>query len=115
MSKTYLRFAKEFQGRSFDMLVAHTTIVYLRYIMFTYYARLNTDEKSFGDLFYDCCAEAKTISFIEALSLILELLKQFLMDKLTIAEEVIETLLDDFFSTLPKNIFQKLPFKNCES
>jgi len=40
MIKSYLKLAKEFQGRSFDMLVAHTTIVFLRYIMITE-ARVN--------------------------------------------------------------------------
>lgn len=33
ISKSYLQLAKEFQRRSYDALVAHTTIVFARYIM----------------------------------------------------------------------------------
>lgn len=115
MCKTYLKFAKEFQGRSFDMLVAHTVIVYIRFIMFAFTSRFNTDEKSFGDMFFHCCDEAKTISFWKAFKLILDLLKQFLVDKLTIAAEVIAQLLDEFVSTLPPDLFQNLTGKKCES
>jgi len=33
MTKSHLNLAKEFQGRSYDSMVAHTTIVFCRYIM----------------------------------------------------------------------------------
>ena len=33
MSKSYLRLAKEFQSRSYDSMMAHTAIVFIRYIM----------------------------------------------------------------------------------
>ena len=33
MTKSFLRLAKEFQCRSYDSMVAHTTIVCVRYIM----------------------------------------------------------------------------------
>lgn len=32
MNKSYFRLAKEFQGRSYDMMFAHTSIVFTRYL-----------------------------------------------------------------------------------
>lgn len=115
MCKSYLKFAKEFQGRSFDMLVAHTTIVYLRYIMFSFIARETNDGRTFGDLFYHCLDEVKSITFWEAFRKIIELLKQFLKDKLVIDEHIIEELLNEFIDSLPSTFFQFFGLKKCES
>ena len=115
MCKSYLKFAKEFQGRSYDMLVAHTVIVYLRYIMFSLSSRLATDEKSFGDCFYECCDEVKTITFWESFNLILKLLKEFLQEKFLLAEEEVATLLNEFIASLPTHLINNLLIKKCES
>ena len=37
MCKSYLCLSKEFQGRSYDCLVAHTTIVFTRYVMLSHW------------------------------------------------------------------------------
>ena len=50
--KSYLKLAKEFQGRSYDMMVAHFTVVLIRYCMLALALREDTDEKTIGDLFY---------------------------------------------------------------
>jgi len=115
MCKSYLKFAKEFQGRSYDMLVAHTTIVYVRYIMFAFSSRLANDERSFGDFFYECCDEVKAISFLEAFQLILKLLLQFLKKKFLLAEQEVNQILDEFMTSLPPFLFQNLVKKKCES
>ncbi|WP_068557791.1 IS4 family transposase, partial [Thermotalea metallivorans] len=75
MCKSYLKLAKEFQGRSYDMMVAHTTIVFSRYIMLAVENRNNTDLRTIGALFYYCCDELEDIKFLEALQLIIEALK----------------------------------------
>jgi hypothetical protein len=115
MCKSYLKFAKEFQGRSYDMLTAHTTIVYLRYMMFSVLARESNDQKTFGDLFYACVDEIKTITFWQAFKIIIELLKQFLKDKMIMDDQVIEDLLNEFIDSLP--VFFALDFRSrkCES
>ena len=73
MAKQHLKLVKEIQGRDFDMLIAHTTIVFMRYMFIAYRGRMETDHRSFGDLFYACCQELDDISFIEALHRILTL------------------------------------------
>jgi hypothetical protein len=52
MCKSYLKLAKEFQGRSYDMMNARTTIVFSRYIMLAVENRSYTDLRTIGALFY---------------------------------------------------------------
>ena len=73
MAKQHLNLAKEIQCRDFDALIAHTTIVFIRYMFLVYQCRIETDHRTFGDLFYFCCDEVSDISFIEALYRILTL------------------------------------------
>lgn len=106
--KSHLKLAKEFQGRSYDMMVAQTAIVFTRYIMLAYENRLNTDMRSIGDLFYICCDELKDIQIFEALHLILTILKQVLREKLVMSEQDVKKALDLFFSALPVLFREKL-------
>ena len=73
MVKQHLKLAKEIQCRDFDALIAHTTIVFMRYMFLTYQCRMEKDQRSFGDLFYACCKEVGDISFMQELYRILTL------------------------------------------
>ena len=73
MAKQHLKLAKEIQCRDYDALIAHTTIVFMRYMFLAYQCRMETDHRTFGDLFYACCDEVADISFMEALFRILAL------------------------------------------
>jgi len=73
MAKQHLKLAKEIQCRDFDALIAHTSIVFMRYMFLAYQCRMETDHRSFGDLFYACCDEVADISFMQALYRILTL------------------------------------------
>jgi hypothetical protein len=73
MAKQHLRLAKEIQCRDFDALVAHTSIVFMRYMFLSYQCRMLSDQRSFGDLFHACCDEVRDISFMQALLRILSL------------------------------------------
>ncbi|MDA3852450.1 MAG: transposase [Spirochaetaceae bacterium] len=101
MIKSYLKLAKEFQGRTYDMLIAHTTIVFLRYIMICDSARKNSDEKSFGDLFFEYGDEVKDITLVQALVLLFKQIKLILEDQLFLAEEHINRILDKMLEALP--------------
>jgi hypothetical protein len=73
MAKQHLKLAKEMQCRDYDALVAHTTIVFLRYMFLAYQHRIETDDRTFGELFYACCDEVSDISFVESLYRIMTL------------------------------------------
>lgn len=75
MAKQHLKLAKEIQCRDFDALIAHTSFVFMRHMFLSYQCRMETDDRSLGDLFYACCDEVRDISFMEALYRILTLVR----------------------------------------
>lgn len=115
MNKSYLNLAKEFQCQSYDSMVAHTTIVFLRYIYLSLEMRKQKDPKTMGELFYLICDDLDDINFFTALNLIINTLKTVLKDKLYLAEEKIEELLNQFISIVPSFIQGRKLFFSCES
>jgi hypothetical protein len=101
MCKSYLKLAKEFEGRSYDMMMAHTSIVFIRYICLAWEQRQNRDPRCFGELFYFLTDEIEDIPFRKALETLLAALLETLNDALFLSEIQISTLLDNFFSKLP--------------
>ena len=87
MAKQHLKLAKEIQCRDFDALIAHTTIVFMRYMFLAYQCRMETDHRTFGDLFYACCEEVADISFMEALYRILTLAADQLSNRVPFAKK----------------------------
>ena len=64
-------FAKEFQGRSYDLLISHTTLVF-RATSCWLGDIGNTDARSFGGLFYLLCDEVGTLDWAVALQQLLD-------------------------------------------
>jgi hypothetical protein len=108
MIKSYLALAKEFQGRSYDMMFGHTTIVFMRYAMLALESRNSTDPRTIGDLFFHMCDEAEDIKFSTALMLLMDILKKILADNPVISEEVAYQIMDAFINALPAIWKQKL-------
>lgn len=108
--KSYLALAKEFQGRSYDMQVASTTIVFLRYAMLSIETRNNQDERTIGDLFYYLKEEMADIKLSYSLMILVDTLKNVLHQLPMISEALAETILNTFFDALPQPIKQKLLF-----
>ena len=50
--KSYLNLGKEFQGLSYDSMIAHTSIVMVRYMMLAVENRDNQDARTMGELFF---------------------------------------------------------------
>ena len=102
MAKQHLKLAKEIQCRDFDALIAHTSIVFMRYMFLAYQCRVKTDHRTFGDLFYFCCDEVSDISFIEALYRILTLAA----DRLKVLGEFCEKTASVFFDAIMDTALQ---------
>jgi len=114
-TKSFLNLAKEFQGRSYDSMVAHTTIVFCRYIMLALENRESKDPRTLGNLFYLCCDELKDISFAQAFQLILTMLKNTLRKYLTITDGALQGMINEFISCLPAYLKGRLQLSSCES
>lgn len=108
MAKSFLNLAKEFQGRSFDALVAHSTLVCCRYIMLELVRRSSADPRTLGSLFHAVCDELRQISFTEALALLLELLEKTLNNCIGLCKEQVQQLIERFVETLPRAFRERL-------
>ena len=115
ISKSYLKLEKEFSGRSYDMLIAHTTITFLRYIFLSLETRESKDPRTIGNMFYYLIDEIKDIATITALKMIFRLLEKALDDILQIDEEEIKKVLDYFIDLLPNYIKGSTLFCKVES
>jgi hypothetical protein len=101
MTKSYLNLAKEFQGRSYDSLVAHTTIVFTRYIMLAVGQRITKDPRTLGNLFHAGCDELRQVSFAEALTMMLEFLQQVVQEIPAAVAARVQQLLNVFVAGFP--------------
>jgi len=99
MVKQHLRLAKEIQSRDYDALIAHTSIVFMRYMFVVYQNRITTDHRTFGDLFYACCDELEDISFLQALHRLLMLTVSRIQKIGTFCEKTAQTLFDAIIQT----------------
>ena len=94
IAKQHLKLAKEIQARDYDALIAHTSIVFMRYMFLAYQNRIETDHRTFGELFYACCEEVADISFIESLHRIMSLVTQKIRQSGCYCENTIRTFFD---------------------
>jgi hypothetical protein len=99
MAKQHLKLAKEIQCRDYDALIAHTTIVFMRYMFLAYQCRMETDHRTFGDLFYACCDEVADITFMEALYRILALATDRLKQLGTFCQKTAAVFFDTIMET----------------
>ena len=106
--KSYLALAKEFQGRSYDMMLAHTTIVFVRYAMLALESRNSNDSRTIGDLFFYLCDEVEDIRFSTSRMLVIELLRNILNENPVISEEIAHQIMDAFILALPEVWTQRL-------
>lgn len=105
MTTSYLRLAKEFQGRSYDMMVAHTSIVFARYMLLALESRETEDpRRTLGQLLYVCCDELEDLKFASAILLLMDLFKAAVQKVLVLTEEKFQELFDEFISSLPNYI-----------
>ena len=113
MIKSLLQLGKEFEGRSYDMMISHTTIVFSRYLILEWERRNHHDDRTFGGIFYLFCDEVKDMDLITALRQLM-IFVFALMGKKTNQEEVMCQVFE-WFAQLPSYIKALCPFSLCES
>lgn len=114
-TKSLLRLQKEFQGRSYDLMVSHTTIVFSRYILLAWQHRKSTDARSFGGLFYLLCDEVGTLDWVVALQQLLDLINEVAQKAGKKISALIQCQLQKWIAVLPSYIRACLPISYCES
>jgi hypothetical protein len=114
-SKSILKLAKEFQGRSYDSMVSHTTLVFTRYILLEWNRRNERDPKTIGHLFFLMCEEIKDIDMFTALQQLLDLFQTMPKGSVSLSTETLNSQLIQWFDSLPSYIKGSLNFSMCES
>jgi hypothetical protein len=115
VAKSLLKLESEFQGRSYDMLVGHATLVCVRYIFLELERRKALDIRICSELFYQCCDELPDLKLREAVLRIFQALEAFLMKFLAGGRDIIKACLEYFISTLPASILKLMPIFGCGS
>jgi hypothetical protein len=102
--KSYLKLTGEFQQLSYDAIVAHTTIVMIRYMILSLEKRKQEDPRSLGELFYLGFDEVSDIKFDQAIMLLMSLLADTLREThLGLTEEQMGQIMDSFIQKLPQS------------
>jgi hypothetical protein len=114
-AKSLLRLQKEFQGRSYDLLVSHTTIVFSRYILLAWQHRQSTDQRTFGGLFYLLCDEVGTLDWAVALQQLVDLITEIAAKTGKKISSLIHRQLQHWIAGLPNYIKPYLSISCCES
>lgn len=114
-AKSLLRLQKEFQGRSYDLLVSHTTIVFSRYILLAWQHRQSTDHRTLGGLFHLLCDEVIQLDWAIALRQLIDLIEDVAKKANRKITALIQTQLQQWIAGLPSYIKGYLPNLSCES
>jgi len=101
--KSYLKLLTECHSLSYDALTAHTTVVFVRYILLALEQRNATDQRTFGELFLVMVDELADISFSHSLCLILEAMMESICEVFHASEEQCSRLMDAFMARLPEH------------
>jgi len=94
MAKHHLNLEREVQLRDYDGLVAHTSLVFTRYMFLALQQRFHDDPRSIGSLFHACCDEIQDLTLLEALHRLLTSALEKVRKSGEFAEAVIDSILD---------------------
>ena len=115
IAKSLLKLDSEFQGRSYDMLVGHATLVCVRHIFLELERRRTLDIRTCGELFFYCCDELPDLKIREAILQIFQVLETFLTNFCSDKKEILKACLEYFTSALPASVLKLIPISGCES
>ena len=94
MAKHHLNLEREVQLRDYDGLVAHTSLVFSRYMFLALEQRFHDDQRSIGSLYHACCSEIQDLTLIDALQRVLTLALNAVRQSGEFAEAVVMAMVD---------------------
>lgn len=103
MMKQCLHLNGEVELRNFDGMVAHITIVMLRYVFLTVEQRSSSDDKTFGGVFRDTIDEIQDITILEALNRILILAFEKIRGLECLSKDTVDKIMDILMGIVIEN------------
>jgi hypothetical protein len=89
-------------------MTAWAAVVFTRYMMLALLNRMQTDDRTVGQLFYHVCEELADITLVEAYYLLMEAFAEYTSKKLLLTEEQMKSMLESFMAVMPESLKQKL-------
>jgi len=114
MAKHYLKLDSEIQVRDFDSILAHSTIVMMRYIFLAVEQRMSSDERTIGGLFLEAGDELRDLSLTEALVRILSLVWHRVTEYYATSEQLVLEIIEATMNQALRLISPRFCAK-CES
>ncbi len=114
-AKSYLKLGTEFQGRSFDLLISYTTIVFPRYLVMEWERRYANNDRTLGSLFFLFFDEVRDLDLKTALQRLTVFFFELAEAKTKPDKSAVFRQLQQWISSLPsyiKGLFTQL---SCES
>jgi len=109
--KSYLHLTGECRSISYDAMTSYVAIVFARYMMLSTENRVQLDARTLGELFYEFCDELPDITWIESFIILMDHLVETISERLSLKEEELKILFEEFMSILPKVL--KLKTQMC--
>jgi hypothetical protein len=97
-AKSLLKLGSEFQGRSYDMMIAHTAIVMTRFILTEWLRREENDQKTFGELFFICCDDIQDMDLITALQNLINFVLDWANEVKSVSANMVKNQLQQWIS-----------------
>lgn len=113
--KSHFKLADEIQSRNYDALIAHTSIVFSRYMLITWRQRNYLDDRTIGEMFYYFCDEISDISYSEAISSLFEILQTATNSTIVNFIDYLKSQLQLWFDSQPSYIKALMPILMWES
>ena len=111
--KSLFKPENEFEGRSYDMMISHTTIVFSRYLILEPERRNTNDNRTFGGMFYLFCDEVRDMDLKTALQQLMVYVFSLMANK-SMQQEVF-CQVRDWVRQLPNYLKALWPNLLCES
>jgi hypothetical protein len=96
--KSYLHLAKEIQVKSYDALIAHTTIVFTRYLLLSCQQRQAVDERALDGVFRACVQELKDLTLADAINRLIVFVIAHLREQWQHGEKLLDEIIDTLMS-----------------
>ena len=96
-----MKLGTEFQSRSYDAMVSHTTIVFTRYILLEWIRRNRNDQKTYGELFFMFCDDIQDMDLTNALQELMSLFTDIIAIVSTDITELLKNKVDNWMKSQP--------------
>jgi len=102
--KSFLGLQKGTRSLDYSEIHASTAILMFQYSMMSYLNRQNSDEISFGELFYRLLEEVQDAALFNALKMMLSLFVDTISKDLSIPIETLNESMNNFIKTMPERL-----------